>query len=161
MCKYDSGNTEWHPLELVKADDPWSVANYVMQNYLGDRANQIHRRWARVLLRSVRRVRRRIKQSNTFSFYASTYHPTNKKLRSRRCCKLRRTANDKDTLDSKENPELLRYTTKIEYGHAVPRKWKDILRIDIMNKNTKWQEAVAREVAALLNMGCFDVQSPD
>ena len=44
LCKYDSGNTEWHPLELVKADDPWSVANYVMQNDLGDHANQIHRR---------------------------------------------------------------------------------------------------------------------
>ena len=121
LCKYDNGNTEWHPLELVKADDQWSVANYVMQNDLGDRANQIHRRWARALLRTIRRVRRRMKRSNVFSFYASTYHPTNKKLCSCRSRKLRRAANDKDTLDSKEKPELLRYITKIEYGYAVPR----------------------------------------
>ena len=42
LCKYDSGSTEWHPIELIKADDSWSVANYIMQNDLGDRANQIH-----------------------------------------------------------------------------------------------------------------------
>ena len=30
-----------------------------------------------------------------------------------------------------------------------------------MNKNSQWQDAVAKEVAALLDMGCFDVHSPD
>ena len=28
-----------------------------------------------------------------------------------------------------------------------------------MNGNSQWQDAVAKEVAALLNMGCFDVLS--
>ena len=89
LCKYDSGNTEWHPLELVKADDPWSVANYIMQNNLGDCANQIHQRWSCILLQSVWRVQRRMKQSNIFSFYASTYYPTKKKIWSCCCRKLR------------------------------------------------------------------------
>ena len=46
MCKYDTGNLAWHPFDLVKADDPWTVANYIMQHDLGQRANEIYRRWA-------------------------------------------------------------------------------------------------------------------
>ena len=68
-----------------------------------------------------------MKRSNAFSFHASTYHPTNKKLRSRRTSKLRRAAQDSDTADSKKKSNGMRYVDKIEYGHAVPRKWNDIL----------------------------------
>ena len=161
QCKYDTGNVLWHPLDLVKADDPWSVANYIMQNDLGKDANQIHRRWARLFLRTIRRVRRRMKRSNVFSFYASTYHPTPKKLRSRRSIKLRKAAKDMDTLDAKKHPQARRYVDKIEYGHAVPRKWNDILRLDTYNNNTRWQAAVSKEVAALLDMNCFNIQSPN
>ena len=53
LCKYDTGNTEWHPISLVKKDDPHSVANYIMQNDLGEAANNIYRRWARLFLRTV------------------------------------------------------------------------------------------------------------
>ena len=67
-CKYDTGNTEWHPISLVKTDDPHSVANYIMQNDLGKAANNIHRQWAGLFLRTVRRVCRQIKRSNCFSF---------------------------------------------------------------------------------------------
>ena len=30
LCKYSDGNKEWHPLDLVKNDDPYSVAYYIM-----------------------------------------------------------------------------------------------------------------------------------
>ena len=53
LCKYDTGNTKWHPISLVKKDDPHSVANYIMQNDLGEAANSIYRRWARLFLRTV------------------------------------------------------------------------------------------------------------
>ena len=53
LCRYDTGETEWHPISLVKKDDPYSVANYIMQNDLGKAANNIHRRWARLFLRTV------------------------------------------------------------------------------------------------------------
>ena len=44
LCKYSDGSTEWHPIDLVKGDDPYSVANYIMQNDLGQRTNDIYRR---------------------------------------------------------------------------------------------------------------------
>ena len=68
LCRYDTGETEWHPLSLVKKDDPYSVANYIMQNDLGKAANNIHRRWACLFLRTVCRVCRQIKRSNCFFF---------------------------------------------------------------------------------------------
>ena len=132
-----------------------------MQNDLGQRANEIYRRWAHIFLRTIRRVRRRMKRSNVFSFHASSFHPTNKQLRSRRSQKLRRAAKNADVLDAKQKSKGKQYVDKLEYGHAVPRKWADILRIDSFNKNTRWQDAVSKEVSALLNMECFDIQSPD
>ena len=42
LYKYSDGNTEWHPIDLLKNDDPYSVANYIMQNDIGKRANDIH-----------------------------------------------------------------------------------------------------------------------
>ena len=102
-----------------------------------------------------------MKRSNLFSFYAKSYHPTNKKLRSRCCQQLCCAEKANEYLDTNRPPEKQRYVDKIEYGHAFPRKWKDIIPIDTMNNNSKWQDAVAKEVAALLNMGCFDVQSLD
>ena len=102
-----------------------------------------------------------MKRSNLFSFHSSSYHPTNKKLRSRRTQKLRRTAEAKDTLDSKQQAKGKQYNDEIQYGHAVPRKYIDCIRIDNMNGNNRWKEAVAKEVAALLNLQCFDIQSPD
>ena len=78
QCKYDSGDIAWHPFDLVKADDPWSVANYVLHNYLGLYANNVYRRWAHLFLCTIKCVTHRMKPSNVFSIYASTYHPTPK-----------------------------------------------------------------------------------
>ena len=64
-------------------------------------------------------------------------------------------------LDSKKQDKGKQYYDEIQYGHAVPRKYKDIMRIDNMNGNKRWKEAVAKEVAALLNLQCFDIQSLD
>ena len=43
----------------------------------------------------------------------------------------------------------------------MPRKYKDVICIDNENGNNCWKDAVAKEVAALLHLQCFDIQSPD
>ena len=98
-----------------------------------------------------------MKQSNLFSFHSSSYHPTNKKLCSQRTQKLHRTAEAKDMLDSKKQAKGKQYYDEIQYGHAVPKNYSDVIRIDNMNGNHCWKEAVAKEVAALLNLQCFDI----
>ena len=47
----------------------------------------------------------------------------------------------------------------MQFGHAVPKNWNDIICVDTQNGNCLWQDAVAKEVAALLELGCFDIKS--
>ena len=108
-----------------------------MQNDLGEAANSIYRRWARIFLRTVRQICRNMKQSNIFSFYSDSYHPTNKKLRLRKATKLRRTAEASDTSEAKQPQKLKRKVYKIQFGHAVPKNWKDIICLDTLNGNHK------------------------
>ena len=42
----------WHPIDLVKDDEPHAVANYVLSNVLGIVSNGIHHRWARSFARA-------------------------------------------------------------------------------------------------------------
>ena len=48
-----------------------------------------------------------------------------------------------------------RKATKYEYGLEVLRDWGD----DAENGDHSWQEDVEKEIAALLELGCFEIQS--
>ena len=48
-----------------------------------------------------------------------------------------------------------------KYGFEVPKSWKDIIRIDTAANNTRWQDAVTKEVGALIMHHCFDFKSAD
>ena len=50
---------EWHLIGLVKDEDPYAVAKYVINNNFGDVHSNKQHRWDRALLRSVRRTIRR------------------------------------------------------------------------------------------------------
>ena len=44
---------------------------------------------------------------------------------------------------------------EIKYGNEIPKNWSDILQIDKAAGNSKWQEAIKKEVSALIGFGCF------
>ena len=46
--EYSNGDLSWHPIDLVKDEDPHAVANYIIKNDLGPVYNNIHNRWARL-----------------------------------------------------------------------------------------------------------------
>ena len=100
-------------------------------------------------------------RSNVFSFYSGSYHPTNKKLRSRRTNKLCQTQQALDTSAAKAKGKHQNHIYQIQFGHAVPKKWKDVICLDTLNGNHNWRNAVAKEIAALVELGCFDVKSPN
>ena len=59
QIKYATGNDynedyEWHPIGLLKDEDPYLVAKYVINNNFGDVHSSKQHCWARALLRSVR-----------------------------------------------------------------------------------------------------------
>ena len=74
---------------------------------------------------------------------------------------MRRTKQAHDTSDAKGNQKRHKNIYQIQFGHAVPKKWKDVLRLDTLNGNHNWRNAVAKEIAALLEFSCFDVKSPN
>ena len=72
---YKTNEQSWHPIEMVKNDDPHAVAQYVMNNDLGKISNGQHRRWARAFLRSLKRTIRRMKRVAFQELTASSYDP--------------------------------------------------------------------------------------
>ena len=46
--EYSNGDQSWHPIDLVKDEDPHAVANYILSNDLGTVCNNIHNRWVRL-----------------------------------------------------------------------------------------------------------------
>ena len=149
---YTTGSIEWHPIKLVKDVDAQAVANYILTNDLGPISNGQHRGWARAFLRSLRRLR----HSSVLSFEATTFYPNPKKRRSRRAAQAKQA---KDRAQEKATEGKSKRTFK--YGLEVPNHLKDILRIDTAAGDRKWQDAIEKEVAALVMHDCFDFKSPD
>ena len=153
--KYTDGIYSWHPIELCITEDAQAVANYVLISDLGKTNNDRYGRWARKFLRSLKRTLRRLRRCNFFGFTSSSY-----RLSSKRCRRGKELiVNGKKVgLDTTPNSKSSR---PFKYGFEVPQNWSDILRLDAANGNRKWQDAVMKEVAALLFHKCFDFKSPD
>ena len=142
---------------MVKNEDPQAVAQYVMSNDLGKISNGQHRRWARAFLRSLKRTIRRMKRVAFQELTASSYDPNpSKKASSRRAKRQCRKAQAKEAV---LKPPKGKRTFK--YGLEVPKSWKDIIRKDTAAENTRWQQAVEKEVGALIQHQCFDFKSAD
>ena len=157
--KYATGDDshddyEWHPIGLVKDEDPYAVAKYVMNNDFGSIHTSRQHRWARALLRSVRQtIRRRRRVDDLFGgFTSQTFVPTP----------------DEPSRPKNVSPNVWKRTRRAEkkaakrkhkaefkYGIEIPRNWADIVRIDLAAGNTLWADAVKKEVAALIHHGCF------
>ena len=158
QVEYTDGELSFHPIDMVKNEDPHAVANYIINNDLGKECNKIHNRWARLFLRSLRRTLRRLCQSDILGFEATTFNPvpSNKKRRSRRYAKAAKITKEAGNAGSGQ-----RRKRAFKFGIEVPKTWADILRLDAAAGNTKWQAAVHKEVAALIHHRCFDFHSPD
>ena len=160
FCSYSSGDTEWHPFDLVQSEDPQLLAEYCLTTDLGPVYNGKYGRWARAFSRALKRTMRRLRKSNCFGFESSTYNsaPTGRDLSQ----PIRRTRRERIALRRAEKQDLPNTKSKREfkYGIEVPRSWKDLIRLDTTANNRKWQDAVEKEVSALIQHQCFDFKPP-
>ncbi|GFH49192.1 gag-pol polyprotein [Chaetoceros tenuissimus] len=81
-------------------------------------------------------------------------------IREHRCC-ARAKFEDEQSKEAKawvDQTLNARKVRKFEYRVEVPRNWEDVLRIDMENDNTAWQDAIKKEIGALLVLECFDTQ---
>ena len=57
--------------------------------------------------------------------------------------------------------ELPKGRRSFKFGLEVPRSWKDIVRLDTAENNRSWQDAIEKEIAALIYHQCFEFKSPE
>ena len=158
--EYCSGNTEWAYFNVVQEEDPQACADYVMNNDLGKIFNSKYRRWARKFLRSVRRTMRRLFRVRYDGFNSRYYtpKPTAPLLHCRRVANSKK---EKQRRNVKKKATTNKQMGNFKYGIEVPKKWSDVLRLDKAAGDSKWQDAIAKEIASLLFHECFDFKSPD
>ena len=137
--KYSSGDTSWEKLRDLQADHPRMVAQYIVLNRVsrskrgGDRILS----WANKVIRDMNRSMRRI--TRLYDFYFDDHD---------NLCKTRRTVKRK----KKWVPLSVQ---KTKYGIVVPRTVEQARELDKLNGNTLWQEAIDKEMGALIKMECF------
>jgi hypothetical protein len=140
-CRYHTDEIEVLPYDLVRVECPYRLAHYVTsrEHSVKDRMVMRHGRWARHLLRKVRRVTRRL--SKIFD-----------------CCK---DDTSKEKKPRKKPGVNKRKQRKEKYGVTIPTKYSEAVQLDVSNGNTLWQTAVQIELAALIDHGCFEFKSKD
>ena len=107
----------WEPLEVIKVDDPITVAKYAQDKNL---TGQAMWKWAERYLKRTKRFQRYYRQ----------------------------------VLLMKKRTNTIKY----QFGYRVPRTIKEALKLDEMNKNTKWQDAILTELKKLYEeYSCFRV----
>ena len=140
--------------------DPEATAAFILHSNFGTIMNVKHRRWARKLLQSLKHTIRQLLHVHYKGYRATTYDPLPKvSTFCTRCATSAVTAKAKPKPKKKKagNSQMGSYKN----GIKVPKKWCDVLCIDADAKNTKWQNAVQKEVVALLLHKYFDFRSPD
>ena len=147
--EYSTGEAEYLPYDLVLDDDPLAVAQYILDSPLSkNKAEASLARWARAFLRGVQKTVRRLFHINT------TIHPT---VRARSVSKASHLPPE---TKRKKKGVNNRKKGKTKYGVMIPRSYKEGKMLDIKNGNTLWQDAVEKEIAALIHHKCFDFKEP-
>ena len=154
-CILRDGTTTWMDLSAVKSTTPLVLAHYVLEANLGKVSNGIHRRWARAFLRSLRNAERRQRRTKVNGFTSASFL-TASSLLGTGLHKRRRVTK---TAEPKQHTTRAKRTFK--YGLEVPRTWKDVMRLDGESGTTRWQDAINKEVDALIEQDCFDFKTPN
>jgi hypothetical protein len=111
----------WEPIEVIKKDDPVSLAKYAEDNDLIDKSAW---KWTRNYLKNKKKFQRMYRQMNL--------------AKSRR------------------------KTIKYQFGVRVPRNLAEARKLDELNKDSKWHEAIQLEITKLMDEhSCFNVLQKD
>ena len=131
QVEYTNGDTSWHPIELIKNEDPCAIADYVINNDLGKIPNGKHRRWARTLLCTLRQTFKRLHRVQFYGCESTTYDHMPKIAHSHRA-KWSRRAQAETTI-----PNPPKGKRDFKSGLKVPKNWMNIKRLDDVAIDTR------------------------
>lgn len=171
--------TSTMPYSLVKRDYPLACADYILKHKVGtaDGAYSTGRycRWARTFKRQFNRtVRRVLRLSGMYTLSPEDVGteeqiviPTNlssgvpERIIRRTSRISAQPGTPRITQKKKSKPGRLRRPVQVQYGIKIPQCVEDAYALDDINGNALWRDAIAKEIASLLSLGCFDFKAPD
>ena len=112
---WDTGERSWEPVDVLRKDDPITLAKYAAENGL---ANQRGWKWARNITKNPKKYLRMLK------LYAG---------------------------QKRKGP-------KFKFGIQVPRSVKEAYKLDEVNGNTLWGDAIKKEIDQLMEFETFKVE---
>lgn len=137
---------QWVDAQDAKVDHPKRVATYLLTKYKSrsrDEGRDRHLSWAKKTLRDMDRAVRRI--SRLYDFYLDDNDDI-KRIR----------RNVKAKKKYRGPPK-----TQMKYGIEVPRTVKEAFELDEKSGNTKWRDAIKKEMDALEDLNCFEFHDKD
>ena len=144
-------------MDLIKDEEPHTVANYVLIHALLPIWNGKQQRWVRLFLRSLQRTLRQIRRTNFGGFKYTTFNPV--LVKKRRC--QRYTQGNTPKSPSNKTPGTNTSKRSFKFRLEILKNWSDIIIIDNAAVNRQLQDAATKEVALLIQHKCFDFKSPN
>ena len=142
--KWSTEETQWCDFRDVKEDYPRRCATYIVNHYRPRSKKEGRDRvlsWAKNALRNIERAVRRLVR-----LYDFVLDENNNVRRVRRAVR----AKKKRGVQTYPRPQ------RLKYGVKVPNTVKEAIALDQSNGNKFWQEAIKKEMEALLELDCFE-----
>ena len=159
--KFTCRNAEYLPINLVRDNEPMAVAEYILSSNIGTGPQaDNYRRWARWFMREVKRTLQRLHFIHTTPVSSRTVL-----LLSRRATMPGSIEAGQETKRQKTNkkkakkPGANNRNRLVVFGVKVPRNYAEAVAFDKENNNRYWQDAVMKEMSALIHHKCFEFKS--
>ena len=132
------------PFAILKNDVPLELAKYIRDHILDAKRNGRYNTWAKQTLKSHNRCIRRLYRAYAIDHMHRIY-------KTRRAKQNRMSKNARNqTIHHREKS-----------GIRIPNSTRDALLLDKINDNTKWADAITKEMNALDRLNAFIYHSPD
>ncbi len=165
-CEYEGGVRDWVHIDLVREECPKIVADYVSTTNLGTKKlNHYWSRWARLFNRALNKACRRLFKVRFEGYEREVYVTcTDDPERTARLVTLKNDKGRPSHIKRKRKKPGANNRKKgvrqFKYGKEVPKTWDDVIRLDEAANCTMWQDAVKKEISALIYHQCFEFKNP-
>ena len=132
----------------LRVDTPRALATYVIKHGMGQKRKTDVWLWATKYINVSNLALRRIRAYCTASTEENTMGPTHEIRRTSVTGKPTRTKGKKRKFQPADPTSRVR-----KYGLEIPKNAEDAYRLDLANGNTRWGDAIKKEITAIMKMG--------
>ncbi len=130
------------PFPILKKDEPVQVARYIRDNVVEEKRNGFYNTWAKNTLCNQGKCIRRLQDMKILTIKHKPFRTNNL---------MRRLS---------KNARNAKVKKREKFGIKVPGNTKEAMYLDHINNNTKWTEAINKEMDALNRLDCFEFVDP-